>query len=492
MTMNCLNKTTQVSLFELYTNISFMSYHSPKDFLTLLKEHFDISCFIPDSFKRAYYADLGKDRDFSIESMLSALLIMHFLNIPTVTLLYHFLYFSKELSLEYCGFSKSIPTESVFSKFKTTFSDEIEKFFHELVKAVLPVSKELDKALPENHPFKSASQTIIYDTTGVKPVVKENNPKYLATEVKKHKKFAKLINNPDFNPHAAAAAAMPKRAEANSEIKQDYLNGHFGYFYKFGMITDGFGIPLHINFFDDLDLNLQLSEATNPAEMKRASDNASLKPILDKFLSLYPDVAFRQFLGDSEFDSFANYSYLKEHHFEKVFIPINPRNTPETSSNTDILDENGIPLCPQDPSRAFKADGSCNGKKRSLRFKFICPSAKRIGTKHVCLCPNPCSDSGKVRTYYAYPDQNFRMYPGLLRNSEEWISRYKTRTVIERTNASLKTNYCVTQPRSLNLKSIRSDIFLSACTKIITVLLAYAIHKPEYIKSRGKLLKFRA
>ena len=491
--MNCLSKTTQVSLFDLYEDISSMSYESPRDFLTLLKEHFDISCFIPNSFKRAYYADLGKDRDFSIESMLSALLIMHFLNIPTVALLCHFLYFSKELSKEYCGFNQSIPTTSAFSKFKTTFSDEIENFFHELVKAVLPVSEELDKALPENHAFKGASETLIYDTTGVKPVVKENNPKYLATEVKKQKRFAKLINNPDFSPHAAAAAAMPKRAEANSEIKLDYLNGHFGYFYKLGIITNGFGIPLHIHFFDDLDLNLELSEATNPTEMKRASDNASLKPILDEFLSQYPKAAFKQFLGDAEFDSFANYSYLKEHHFEKVFIPINPRNTLEASSNVDILlDENGIPLCPKDPSKVFKSDGSCKGKNRSLRFKFICPDSKRIGTKQVCLCPDPCSDSEKVRTYYAYPDQDFRMYPGLLRNSEEWIIRYKTRTVIERTNASLKTNYCITQPRSLNLKSIRSDIYLSACTKIITVLLAYAIDKPEYIKSRSKLLKYCA
>ncbi|MFT9493366.1 transposase [Anaerosolibacter sp.] len=491
--MNCLNNTKQVSLFELYESISTMSYQCPKDFLTLLKEHFDISIFIPDSFKNAYYADLGRDREFSIESMLSGLLIMHFLNIPSVTLLWHFLYFSKELSQEYCGFTKSIPSESVFSKFKTAFSNEIENFFHELVKAVIPASQKLDEALPNDHPFKGASETLIYDTTGVKPVVKENNPKYLATEVKNQKKLAKLINNPSFIPQLAAFAAMPKAAEANEKIKLDFLNGHFSYFYKFGMVTNGFGIPLYIHFFDDLNIMLDHTTYTNPKELKGASDNASLKPVLDKFFSLYPNQTFTQFLGDAEFDSFANYSYLKENHFKKVFIPLNTRNTSETSINTDILlNEDGIPLCPKNPSKTFKADGTCNGKKRSLRFKFICPSAKRMGTKLVCLCDDPCSDSEKVRTYYAYPDQNFRMYPGLLRSSEEWISRYKTRTVIERTNASLKTNYCVTQPKSLNLKSIRSDIYLSACTKIITVLLAYAIHKPEYIKSRAKLLKYSA
>ena len=67
--MNCLNKSTQVSLFDLYENISYMSYESPRNFLKLLKEHFDISCFVPDSFKRAYYADLGKSRDLDRKSV---------------------------------------------------------------------------------------------------------------------------------------------------------------------------------------------------------------------------------------------------------------------------------------------------------------------------------------------------------------------------------------------------------------------------------------
>lgn len=491
--MRCLTNNTQVSLFDLYENLSSTSYQSPRNFFNILRDNFDISAFIPDSFKSAYYSNIGRDRNISLESMLSALLIMHFLNIPTVSLLCHFLTFSKELRMEFCGFHNSIPSESVISKFKSSFSDEIQNLFQNLVTASLPIFSEIDEDLPDDHPLKGASKTLIYDTSGVKPVVKENNPKFLSSKVKAQKNFAKTIDNPNFNPHAAAVASMPKEASCNNVIKLDYLNGHFAYFYKFGLLTNGFGVPLHINFFDDLDLNLDETNALDPPAIKQASDSASLKPILDNFLKLYPKESFTYFMADAEFDSFANYSFLKESGFSKVFIPINPRSAETHQVKKDFpLDENGIPLCPNDLSLKFKSDGSCKGKNRSLRFKFICPYSKRVATKLVSTCSEPCSGSDKVPTCYMYPDQDFRMYPGLLRDSDEFINRYKIRAVIERTYSSLKSNYCVTQPKSLNLKSIRSDIFLAASTKVITAILAYALHKPEYMKNTSKLLKLSA
>lgn len=39
---------------------------------------------------------------------------------------------------------------------------------------------------------------------------------------------------------------MPKAAEGNSNIKLDFVNGHFGYFYKLGILTNGLGIPLKL------------------------------------------------------------------------------------------------------------------------------------------------------------------------------------------------------------------------------------------------------
>lgn len=61
--------------------------------------------------------------------------------------------------------------------------------------------------------------------------------------------FLKLINK-NHNAYAAAYKNIPKFSEANPNIKLDFVNGYFGYFYKFGILINGLGIPLSINFFD--------------------------------------------------------------------------------------------------------------------------------------------------------------------------------------------------------------------------------------------------
>ena len=43
---------------------------------------------------------------------------------------------------------------------------------------------------------------------------------------------------------------MPSHASANPEIKQLYINGHFCYVFKFGIITNGLGIIRHISFYN--------------------------------------------------------------------------------------------------------------------------------------------------------------------------------------------------------------------------------------------------
>ena len=43
---------------------------------------------------------------------------------------------------------------------------------------------------------------------------------------------------------------MPSHASANPEFKQLYINGHFCYVFKFGIITNGLGIIRHISFYN--------------------------------------------------------------------------------------------------------------------------------------------------------------------------------------------------------------------------------------------------
>ena len=43
---------------------------------------------------------------------------------------------------------------------------------------------------------------------------------------------------------------MPSHAAADPEIKQMYIDGHFCYAFKIGIVTNGLGIIRHLEFYD--------------------------------------------------------------------------------------------------------------------------------------------------------------------------------------------------------------------------------------------------
>ena len=285
--MFCVNKTKQLNIFEQKSELEHMITKQPVGFIKLLAENFDITTFIPNSFKEHYYADLGKNRDYELSSILSALLIMQIFHIPTTALLTIFLVFSTEIR-EFCGFYKSIPDESFFSRFKTDFQTDIANLFDSMALKAIDICEDINNNLPDNSPDKDLNSMLIYDTSGLKPRVKENNPKTLVAEINRQKSYAKATNKENFNPYAAAYKNMPKFAYANSNIKLDFVNGHFGYFYKFGILTNGLGIPLSIKFFDeDFYESMDKKEFDTPEEQKYFYDNASLKPVIMPFFFFF-------------------------------------------------------------------------------------------------------------------------------------------------------------------------------------------------------------
>ena len=492
--MFCINKLKQLNIFEQVAELNNLRKKQPVGFIKLLDDNFDIKSFIPESFTQKYYADLGRDRKYELSSVLSALILMQIFHLPTTVLLNLFLIFSTEIR-EFCCFYDDIPDESFFSRFKTTFEGDIADLFNVMVPHTIDICEDINKSLPDDSPSKDRNSELIYDTSGLKPRVKENNPKTLVSEVNRMKSFAKVLNNKDFNPYAAAYKNMPKFAEANHSIKLDFVNGHFAYFYKFGLITNGWGIPLCLKFFNEDFYKPIDKEFETPEEQKYFYDNASLKPVITPFLETLKNTSnfkFKYFLGDSEFDSYENFGFLKECGFEKVFIPLNPRNQGNSKIGDLEYDVEGIPLCPLDKT-PFKAEGPCAGKNRSLRFKFTCPKAHR-DKKGKCYhtCEKPCTDKKSGRMTYVYPDKDFRLYPGVQRNSKEWDEEYPVRACIERTLSSIKSNPCIESPRTLNTATMRADLCLTAISKLINVILAYSINKPEYIRNISKLLKIAA
>ena len=146
---------------------------------------------------------------------------------------------------------------------------------------------------------------------------------------------------------------MPSHAGANPEIKQLYINGHFCYVFKFGIVTNGLGIVRHISFYNKdfmtshPDIIVE-KKSDSPDEDKSVGDSRLLIPTLKDFFQKHPLINPGTFLGDAAFDTVELYKLLltgdtfgDEKHFSKAYIPLNSRSNLE---NKDYkLNENGKP-----------------------------------------------------------------------------------------------------------------------------------------------------
>jgi hypothetical protein len=485
----------QLSFEEQISKVGALPNRNPEKFIELLETHFDLPTFIPRSFYHAYYNSQTNDRDYSLESMLSVLLLMHFFHYASVPNFIVLLTFSPKIR-EFCRLPEGkIPDESCISKFKTAFDKELNALFDNMALHVMNIFTQYNESLPEDSPKKGLNEEAVYDTTGLKPKVKENNPKTISSEIRKQSKYKDyLLNKGDarvktFNVYEAAYSNLPKTASANPAIKLDYANGHFGYFYKFGIISNGFGVPLHIHFLDDDFYKYLPDKFDSPEHQKYTFDNASLCPVFSSFKNNIGNNRFTTFLGDSEFDSFDNYSFLNEFGFSKVVIPINARNSKPQSGGKIPLSDEGIPTCPKNDLANFKAAGYANGKNRSFRLKYVCPKSKYVKGKAISFCDDMCRQTNSAVTTYIYPNGDLRVFSGVQRGSDEWRRLYKRRSVIERSIASLKSHPAIALPKTFNSASLRSDVFLNASSKLITVILAFALGHVNFLANLRNLLR---
>ena len=448
-------------------------------FFLLLEEHFDVSDFIPDVFYHAFYQSLGRKRVYSLHGFLSALILQKIFSIPTDALLILFLNLCKELR-DFCGFSK-VPDAPLFTRFKQKFLPYIELMFQKMVDFTEPICQAIDSSL---------AQMLTFDTSGIELYVSENNPKTLNSLIKRLKAYYK--DNPDVDPYKMAYGLMPSQAASSPDAKQLYINGHFCYADKFAILTNGLGIVRHITFLDDdfKDAHPEMpveKKSDSPDEDKSVADSSSLKPILSDFFTLHPGFHPDTFLGDSAFDAIDIYGFLKdEFHFSKALIPLNPRN--ESSLPKVGYNIYGYPTCPNDPSLDMKFAGHCQEKGRADRDKWVCPKVHMVNGEWVCDCKEPCSTAKKGRTTYTYENLDFRMFPGVQRDSDEWRSLYKIRTIVERAINHFKTNMCVAGRMTRNHVTTKADVFLAGIASQLTVIVAYRMGSPKYIRSLKPLV----
>lgn len=477
----------QLSLAEIFTDCQEKFENDKPAFLSLLENNINLDEFISISFRNHFCALTGRPRKYPLHAMLWALILQRIFSIPTDSLLIVFLQYSKELR-NFCGFRK-VPDASKFTRFKQDFLPDLQSLFDTLVDVTEPICQDIDKAL--------ASMSI-FDTSGIEAFVTENNPKFANRIINQLKAYAKAMGfNKTYDPYKAAYSSMPSHATANPAIKQLYINGHFCYVFKFGMITNGLGIVRSIQFYneqffkDHPEINID-KKSDSPDEDKSVHDARLLIPTLTDFFKKHPLINPKTFLGDSAFDSVGIYKALfQDLHFEKAYIPLNHRSKLENVDYT--INEDGIPCCPNNPSLAMKYEGISKLRSGVTRYKFVCPRIRwqkgENGKHHrVCQCDHPCSDSSCGRMVYLYPEKNLRAYPGTLRGTEEWDNTYKVRAAVEKTINHYKDSFCLAGRRTQNEKTIHADLLLSGITQLLTVVLADKIHDHKYIRSLKPLI----
>ena len=477
----------QLSLAEIFSNCKEKFEDDKYQFISLLENTIDLNKFIPISFRIHFNAPTGRPRKYPLNAMIWALLLQRIFSIPTDSLLIIFLKYSKELR-EFCGFDK-VPDASKITRFKQDFVLDLQSMFNNLVDITEPICQQIDAA--------KASMTI-FDTSGIEAYVTENNPKFsnrIISQLKSYKKAMKL--NDSFDPYKAAYGSMPSHASSNQEIKQLYINGHFCYVYKFGMITNGLGIVRDISLLnkDFLKAHPEIivdKKSDSPDEDKSLHDSKALIPILKDFFMKHPSIKPDVFLGDAAFDSGLIYkSLLQDIKFSKAYIPLNSRS--KLKNEECPINEDGIPCCPHDQSLSMIPEGISKRKNGLVRFKFSCPKVKSIKQenkkyKRQCFCENPCTDSSCGRMVYIYPEKDLRAYPGTIRGTNEWEDTYKIRSVVEQSINHFKESFCIAGRKTQNEKTLHADLLLAGITQLITVVLADKIHKHQYIRSLKPLV----
>ena len=209
----------QMTLAEVFTETQEVFESNKPEFLRLLESTIDLCEIVPVSFRNHFYSSTGRPREYTLISLLWALIIQRIFSIPTDSLLLTFLAYSKDLR-EFCGFNK-VPDASKITRFKQDFKDDLQTFFDSLVDLTEPILQEIDA--------DKASMSV-FDTTGLEAYVTENNPKYANQKIRQLKAWAKANGlDSSYDPYKAAYGSMPTHASSNPEVKQQYLNGHFCY-----------------------------------------------------------------------------------------------------------------------------------------------------------------------------------------------------------------------------------------------------------------------
>ena len=384
------NKCAQMSLYDTYKDVAASMEEDKPKLFRLLDELIDWEMLIPAWRYTVFYRNTERPRKYPLTAFLKCFVLQKLFGYTDDSVLLVTLRHSREMR-EFCGFQK-VPNAAKLTRFKQDFLPCIMDVFERLVELTESICREMDANLAD---------CLIYDTTGIESYAAENNPKFFSSKLRQAKAMAKL--NPNIDPYRAVYGLLPDCAGAAPAVKQQYINGHFCYAQKAGILTNGLGIVRHIAFFDDTfkksHPEISINKRTdNPDADKELGDSRTLLPVLRDFKNRHPALHYATFLGDAAFDSYDTYSaLLGELEFSKAVIPMNSRNT-ASRNEVETKFFGPSPASHSAPRRLPVEISEClRWENRSKRLKFACPKTIPVpttsGRSLCCTCETPCSSS---------------------------------------------------------------------------------------------------
>ena len=118
------NKCVQMSLEDIYNDVSKSMEDQKPALIELLETHIDFETIISARFYNAFYQRYGRSHIYHLESFVRSLVLQKLLGISTDALLLSILKLSAELR-EFCGFIK-VPDASQLTRFRANYCEHLK------------------------------------------------------------------------------------------------------------------------------------------------------------------------------------------------------------------------------------------------------------------------------------------------------------------------------------------------------------------------------
>lgn len=141
---------------------------------------------------------------------------------------------------------------------------------------------------------------------------------------------------------------------------------------------------------------------------------------------------------DAAHDAMAIYRLGYEHFKVNLVIDLNQKNQGKFTYQPLEVSPQGRPMCQAGYPMYYW--GHCPDRKR---LKWRCPlkTTKHSSQNLSCSSESTCSPSEYGRTFYAYPQSNYRLFTPIPRGSPLWESHHCKRTAAERSHKRKKFDF---------------------------------------------------